>query len=261
MGVTKQAAQKRFVPKEPRPRPEPGLQPVHPAGPQRRRRRAERGPRRGQRRDPARRTWCSGCSPSRTALAAQALAAPGLDAGAPARRRPPRPAAGRGRAARADPVRRAGQEGAGADLPRGAAAGPQLRRHRARPARAARARGRVGRAQRARGREAGRRGGGRRDPRRRLGARSDRPHRAQGGELALPSAGSSPRARRRPPAPTRSRARTCSTVTPGCSAVSTSSLDSGSGSSTPRSVITRTGPAPCSPSRARSVGPVPCRRW
>ena len=46
-------------------------------------------------------------------------------------------------------------------------------------------------------------------------------------------------------------ARTCSTETPGCSAVSMSSLDSGSGSSTPRSVITRAGPRAAQAEHAR----------
>ena len=62
MGVTKQAAQKRFVPKGRRAddRPERRLRPVHPAGPQRRGGRAGGGPRRRQRPRSARSTWCSG---------------------------------------------------------------------------------------------------------------------------------------------------------------------------------------------------------
>ena len=69
MGVTKQAAQKRFVPKadDRRDGPERGLHPVHPACPQRGGRRAERGPRRPEPRDRAPTTWCWACStiPSR----------------------------------------------------------------------------------------------------------------------------------------------------------------------------------------------------
>ena len=47
-----------------RPRPEPGLRPLHPARPQRRRGRAERGPRRRQHRDPHR---APGARPARRA--------------------------------------------------------------------------------------------------------------------------------------------------------------------------------------------------
>ena len=67
MGVTKQAAQKRFVPKaddRAPTRPERGLQPVHAAGPQRGGRGAERGPRGRQRRD---RTRPPGARPARRA--------------------------------------------------------------------------------------------------------------------------------------------------------------------------------------------------
>ena len=59
MGVTKQAAQKRFVPKaDPSPRSERRLQPLHPAGAQRGRRSAERGPPHEPRRDPTRLICC-----------------------------------------------------------------------------------------------------------------------------------------------------------------------------------------------------------
>ena len=58
----------------------------------------------------------------------------------------------------AHPVRRGVQEGAGADVPPGAAPRAQLRRHRAHPARAARARGRGGHAHRPRPGPRGRRG-------------------------------------------------------------------------------------------------------
>ena len=53
-----------------------------------------------------------------------------------------------------------------------------------------------------------------------------------------------------------------SAVTPGCTRVSTSSWVAGSGSSTPRSVITAIGPPPRSPSRSAvaRAGPVPERR-
>src|SRR6201987_1204033 len=54
MGVSKQAAQKRFVPKggAPRPRPRPGLRPLHAPSTPRRGDREEKGARGGQCRDP-----------------------------------------------------------------------------------------------------------------------------------------------------------------------------------------------------------------
>ena len=52
-------------------------------------------------------------------------------------------------------------------------------------------------------------------------------------------------------------ARTSAGSTPGCTAVSVSSQVSGSGSSTPRSVMTSTGPRPRRPSRSRWPGPSP----
>ena len=62
-------------------------------------------------------------------------------------------------------------------------------------------------------------------------------------------------------APTRSShpvaACTSASVTPGCTWVSTSSRVTGSGSSTPRSVITAVGPPPLSPRRRRSSPPAP----
>ena len=70
MGVTKQAAQKRFVPKADssgRSRPQRRLRPVHPSRAQCRRRRAEQGPRSRQQRDHAPTTCCWRCSPSRKA--------------------------------------------------------------------------------------------------------------------------------------------------------------------------------------------------
>ena len=150
MGVTKQAAQKRFVPKGEPTSTRAGLRPVHRPGPQRRgrRRRTRPAPRATPRSGPS--TWCSACSPSPRGWPAQALAAQGVDAGRGARGRHRAAAAGTDERPGAHPVRRRGEEGAGAHLPRGAAAGPQLRRHRAHPARAAGARGRRRRAHRAR---------------------------------------------------------------------------------------------------------------
>ena len=83
MGVTKQAAQKRFVPKDRAgARPERRLQPVHPAGPQRRRRRAERGPRRGQRRDQPGAPGARAARRSGRRWPPQVLVGPGRDPGA-----------------------------------------------------------------------------------------------------------------------------------------------------------------------------------
>ncbi len=127
MGVTKQAAQKRFVPKAPSDRsldPSAGLQPLHRRGPA-----TSWWPPRTRPAPPATprsrpRTWCSACSSEPDGAGRHGdrrRRASTLDAvRATARRRrcPPR---GR-RRARADPVRRARQEGPGADLPGGAAA-------------------------------------------------------------------------------------------------------------------------------------------
>ena len=72
-----------------------------------------------------------------------------------------------------------------------------------------------------------------------------------------PTAPGSHRGRQRPAAPSPSRPAPRRRSTPSCSAVSVSSHVSGSGSSTPRSVITFTGPRPGSPSRSRSPRPAP----
>ena len=146
MGVTKQAAQKRFVPKgRPTARisiPSQGFSRFTPrarnvvmaaqnearaAG------NAEIGPEH----------LVLGLLAEPEALGARAIVAQGVSLGRRPRRPRPRalpPAADR--RARPHPVRRAGAEGAGAHLPGGPAAGPQLHRHRAHPARAAGARGR-----------------------------------------------------------------------------------------------------------------------
>ena len=137
MGVTKQAAQKRFVPKaETSPLdPNDGFSQVHPARPQRRRRIPEHGPRRRQRPRSPRRTCCSALFADPASLAVQLLAGHGVDA---ARRQPPRaPAPPSRRDARPGPVQRTRQEGPRTDLPRGTSLGPQLHRHRTHPARPA----------------------------------------------------------------------------------------------------------------------------
>ena len=155
MGVSKQAVQKRFVPEGRRPHVD-FRAPVHHRAPAtcvvaaqneaRAAGNAEIRPEHlvlgllaepdGARRPGARR---------RRASRLETRPAGGDRRAAPARRR----------AARADPVRRRGQEGAGAHLPRGVAAGTQLRRHRTRAARPAGAGGGHGRARRARRRQAG----------------------------------------------------------------------------------------------------------
>ena len=143
MGVTKQAAQKRFVPKADTDRagPERGLRAVHPARPQRRGRRPERRPRRPATARSRPTTWCSACSATPSRWPSLLLAEQGVDTrGRPrGRRRCRRPTASRSELV---PFNGAGQEGAGADLPRGASPRPQLHRHRAHAAGAAGVRGR-----------------------------------------------------------------------------------------------------------------------
>ena len=153
MGVTKQAAQKRFVPKDPIDRrtstPSQGF-----AGSPTRARNVvvaaqnEAATPATTRSGPS--TWCSGCSSEPDGLAAHGDRRAGRTAGGRPRRRRSR----RCRRRRANcpplvPFDR-GAQGAGAHLPRGPAAGPQLRRDRAHPARAAGARGRRGRTHRSR---------------------------------------------------------------------------------------------------------------
>ncbi len=147
MGVTKQAAQKRFVPKEQADlsansdfsrftaRARNVVVAAHERG---------RSPPATRRCAPS--TSCSGSSPSRTAspsTRSRRRASPPNDCV-----RRSHAAGRRRRATLLVPYARAAAEGAGAHLPRGAPAGPQLRRHRARPAGPARARGRHGPAQR-----------------------------------------------------------------------------------------------------------------
>ena len=143
MGVTKQAAQKRFVPKVPIEAaldPNAGLRPVHPARPQRRRRRAERGARRRQRRDHARPPAARLCSPTRTASRPSC---------SPARASTPTPRQRPSRCRRrADDVPALipfnGQAKKALELTfrQALRLGPQLHRHRAHPAGTARGRGR-----------------------------------------------------------------------------------------------------------------------
>ncbi|CAK7288314.1 hypothetical protein SGPA1_60216 [Streptomyces misionensis JCM 4497] len=140
-----------------RPRSQPGLQPLHPARPQRGHGRAQRGAGRPQPGGPPR---------APAPGAAGRAGGPGGEgdhrAGRPAGRR----TAGRDRRAaarrrgrpRPDPLRPRGQEGPGADLPRGPQARAQLHRHRTPAAGPAGARERRGRPQRARRHQA-RRGG------------------------------------------------------------------------------------------------------
>ena len=80
MGVSKQAAQKRFVAKGEAPDLDPpGLQPLHPAGPQRRDGRPERGPRRGQRRRSRPAHLVLGLLSEPEGLGAKAIAGQGVD--------------------------------------------------------------------------------------------------------------------------------------------------------------------------------------
>ena len=203
MGVTKQAAQKRFVPEgDRRDRPRGGLQPLHPARPQRRGEGPGGGPVGGERRDHP------GAPRARPAPRAGVARGPdhhgprgGAGDDAPHARR--HPGAPRRRDRGAHPVRRGVQEGAGADVPPGAAARAQLRRHRAHPARAARARGRGGHAHRPRPGPRGRRGPRRADavePVGRPGGPRDlRPRRCASASRGPPPAARGPSSRRRRP--------------------------------------------------------------
>ena len=89
------------------------------------------------------------------------------------------------------------------------------------------------------------------------GAILHRPEAAQRRELRARSAARPREACRTPGAPSPSRARTASASTPGCRLVSTSSQVPGSGSSTPRSVITAVTPSPEKPSSSRLPIPSP----
>ena len=145
MGVTKQAARKRFVPKDPgdaRPRPQRRLQPLHPAGPASGDGRARGRPDGRQRRGRAR-------APGARAAQRAATRSPSGRSRAPAPRptrcatppwRPSPPASDDAPAL--VPYADQAQEGPRAHVPRGAPPRAQLHRHRAPPARAARARGR-----------------------------------------------------------------------------------------------------------------------
>ena len=139
MGVTKQAAQKRFVPKAPptppRWTPDAGFSRFTAARPQRRRRRRRTRPTTQAMPRSSPPTCSSACSPTPTAWPRELLADQGVDADRGRRGRHPAPA--RRRRPRADAVQRSGQEGAGTDVPPSTAAGPQLHRHRTPPARAA----------------------------------------------------------------------------------------------------------------------------
>ena len=128
MGVTKQAAQKRFVPQRRSDvtRSQSGIRTLHPAGPQRRRRRAKRSERGSQRRDHPR-APVAGLLSDADALATKLLTAQHVDPESvraaitlpPAIADPPA----------ADPVQRPGAQSTRADLPRGTSVGPQLHRH------------------------------------------------------------------------------------------------------------------------------------
>ncbi len=193
-----------------------GLPAVHPARPQRRRVGPERGPDRGQRRDPAGAPDPGAAGraggPRRPSTRDAGCHGGGASAGGDGRAAP-----ARRRGARADPVRRRGQEGARAHVSRGVAAGTRLRRHRARAARPAGAGGGHGRARRrsaSTSRPWSRRSPptwpgepyGQRSARRTVTA-CPRPLSSSraGWSAPAPSAGSSRRARRRSPATTRSR--------------------------------------------------------
>ena len=144
MGVTKQAVQKRFVPRA------EGADARDFARFTDKARRAvvaaQAAARRTRQEQIAPEHLVLGLLTEPTALAATTLTALGVDLDVLR----DRVEAGLGRvgrrARRADPLQRTGEEGARAGVPRGAAAGPQLRRHRAPAARVARRRGEPGRA-------------------------------------------------------------------------------------------------------------------
>ena len=167
MGVTKQAAQKRFVPKAQRARPRPGQGFGRFTARARNVVVAAQNEARAAGNDqigPAHLVLGlldrTGRASPRMAIVAQGVTLDAVrealvaDAAAGGRRRCPA----------LIPYDAAGEEGAGADLPRGPAARAQLRRHRAHPARAARARGRRRAAGRGRSGPRGRRGERQRDP-------------------------------------------------------------------------------------------------
>ena len=144
MGVTKQAAQKRFVPKgraDPRSTPTQGFSRFTPRARNVVVEAQNKAHAAGNDRDRARAPAARPVRPTPRPRA-ELLAGQGVDADAVADAVTLPPA--RRRDARADPLQRTGQEGPRTHVPRGTSPGPQLHRHRTHPARPAGERGRRG---------------------------------------------------------------------------------------------------------------------